>query len=229
MNRYYDALGLQSWEPRLSSSSLDIVPSTSAWDCLKNTVAACTACSLHQGRTQTVFGVGNQQADLMIIGEAPGTNEDLAGEPFVGRAGQLLTAMIKSIGFARNDIYIANILKCRPPENRDPLQEEVKSCTPFLDQQIALVQPKLILAVGRIASHYLLKTKSSLESLRGQTYHYGKDEIPLIVTYHPAYLLRSPSDKKKAFLDLRFVQQTLHEQNGVTPHGRISAPTEQTL
>jgi DNA polymerase len=169
--------------------------------------------------------VGNQQADLMIIGEAPGFYEDKQGEPFVGRAGQLLTAMIKTIGFERQDVYIANILKCRPPENRDPLAEEVASCTPFLDQQIALVKPRLLLAVGRIASHYLLNTKSSLESLRNKVHRYGANETPLIVTYHPAYLLRSPADKKKAFLDLRFAKGMLEDNS----NGSFSGFTHQAL
>ena len=145
----------------------------------------------------------------MIIGEAPGSHEDQQGEPFVGRAGQLLTAMIKTMGYQREDVYITNVLKCRPPENRDPASEEVATCTPFLNQQIALLKPQLLLAVGRIAAHYLLNTKKSLESLRGQIHHFGEAQTPLIVTYHPAYLLRSPSDKKKAYIDLQFVQKTI--------------------
>jgi len=176
---------------------------------LRQQVANCTTCALHQTRTQTVFGVGNENANLMIIGEAPGFYEDQKGEPFVGRAGQLLTAMIKAIGFTRDDVYIANILKCRPPENRDPLANEVASCTPFLQQQINLVQPKLLLAVGRIAAHYLLNTKTSLESLRGKLHSYGDKQTPLIVTYHPAYLLRNPVDKRKAYVDLQFVVREL--------------------
>lgn len=176
---------------------------------LKADVSACTQCALHTTRTQTVFGVGNPDADLMIIGEAPGFHEDQQGEPFVGRAGQLLTAMIKSMGLARADVYIANILKCRPPENRDPLPEEVSTCTKYLDQQIQLVNPRLLLAVGRIAAHYLLKTKASLESLRGKVHQYGENQTPLIITYHPAYLLRSPQDKRKAYQDLLYVMETL--------------------
>ena len=180
------------------------------WHQLKHQVAQCTACPLHQSRTQTVFGVGNPSADLMIIGEAPGYDEDQQGEPFVGRAGQLLTSMIKTIHLTRDQVFIANILKCRPPQNRDPASLEVASCTPFLNQQIALVQPKLILAVGRIAAHYLLHTKASLESLRNKMHTYGENKIPLIVTYHPAYLLRNPADKKKAFVDLQLTMKTLH-------------------
>jgi DNA polymerase len=200
---YYHALGIQHWVLKDTQTSCQDLAA------LKKTVATCTACSLHQTRTQTVFGVGNEQARLMIIGEAPGFHEDQQGEPFVGRAGQLLTAMIRAIGFDRRDVYIANILKCRPPENRDPTTIEVQTCTPFLNQQIALIQPTLLLAVGRIAAHYLLQTKSSLESLRNQLHHYGEAKTPLIITYHPAYLLRSPGDKKKAFMDLQSVQKLL--------------------
>ena len=220
MNDYYRALELYRWEKRkptdaphakiITESEQQPISQTD-WDTLQTTVSRCTACSLHQTRTQTVFGVGNKNADLMLIGEAPGFHEDQQGEPFVGRAGQLLTAMIKTIGFDRSQVYIANILKCRPPNNRDPLPEEVQSCTPFLNQQIALVKPRLLLAVGRIAAHYLLNTKSSLESLRNKIHRYGNDETPLIVTYHPAYLLRNPADKKKAFTDLQFTLRTLNE------------------
>jgi uracil-DNA glycosylase family 4 len=178
---------------------------------LKHTVAACTRCDLHKTRTQTVFGTGNPHAKLMIIGEAPGFHEDQQGEPFVGRAGQLLTAMIKSIGFERKDVYIANILKCRPPNNRDPLPNEVETCTEYLNEQIRLVNPSILLAVGKVAAHYLLKSKSSMESLRKTQHRYLESNIPLIVTYHPAYLLRSPSDKKKAFADLQFTQQLINQ------------------
>jgi DNA polymerase len=197
---YLQALGIYPWQQKKSDWD---------WDTLQKTVMQCTACGLQKTRTQTVFGVGHKHARLMIIGEAPGYYEDQQGEPFVGRAGQLLTAMIKSIGFSRSDVYIANILKCRPPNNRDPQPEEVKLCTPFLHQQIRLIQPSLLLAVGRIAAHYLLKTNASLESLRGKMHHYGDNAIPLIVTYHPAYLLRNPIDKKKAFLDLQLTQRIL--------------------
>jgi DNA polymerase len=203
-----ESFGLIRWERRLKPAEKPPVDLLN-WETLETTVSQCTLCSLHKTRTQTVFSVGNRDADLMIIGEAPGFHEDQQGEPFVGRAGQLLTEMIKTMGFARADVYIANILKCRPPNNRDPQPEEVSLCTRYLDQQIALVQPRLLLAVGRIASHYLLKTKSSLESLRNKLHHYGDNKTPLIVTYHPAYLLRSPQDKKKAFKDLQFAKKTL--------------------
>ncbi len=222
--QYYKAIGILPWQQRQKPSPFTPT-ALSDWDTLKQRVEACTACTLHQTRTQTVFGVGNRQAKLMIIGEAPGFHEDQQGEPFVGRAGQLLTAMIRAIGFDRSDVYIANILKCRPPENRDPKQEEVACCTPFLNQQIALVKPQLLLAVGRIASHYLLNTKSSLESLRNKMHSYGADEIPLIVTFHPAYLLRNPADKKKAFLDLQFTQRTLR----AFTHGSLPRINTQAL
>ena len=212
---YAKALGLYDWKMRKKNeTSITMHSSQEEWQSLQKCVAACTACSLHQSRTQTVFGIGDRKASLMIIGEAPGFYEDQQGEPFVGRAGQLLTAMLKSIGFTLEQVYIANILKCRPPNNRDPLPEEVQSCTEYLNHQIKLVQPRLLLAVGRIAAHYLLKTKSSLERLRNQIHPYSdhqnnEHQTPLIVTYHPAYLLRNPVDKKKTFADLQLIKKTL--------------------
>lgn len=182
------------------------------WSALEAEVSACTRCELHQGRTQTVFGVGNRQADLLVIGEAPGAEEDRQGEPFVGRAGQLLTAMLKAIQLQRQDVYIANILKCRPPNNRDPKPEEAAECSRYLKRQIELIQPALILAVGRIAAQRLLQTDMSLAKLRGRLHRYPLTDTPLIVTYHPAYLLRTPSDKAKAWQDLLFVQQELGDR-----------------
>ena len=170
---------------------------------LRQCVANCQLCPLHKTRTQTVFGVGNEKAKLMVIGEAPGFYEDQQGEPFVGRAGQLLNAMLQSIGFERSEIYIANILKCRPPNNRDPLPGEVEQCTPYLKQQIALIQPTILCAVGRIAAQYLLKTTESLGRLRGKIHCYGENKLPLLITYHPAYLLRTPSAKADAYQDLQ--------------------------
>lgn len=173
-----------------------------AWSTLQREVTSCTQCVLHQTRTQTVFGVGNRSADWMIIGEAPGGDEDRQGEPFVGRAGQLLNEMLRAVGLEREQVYIANILKCRPPGNRDPKPEEVSSCSAFLQRQVELIRPSLILAVGRIAAQNLLQEDSPVGRLRGQVYRYGPREIPLVVTYHPAYLLRSPSQKRKAWADL---------------------------
>jgi len=181
------------------------------WEELKARVAKCTRCDLYKTRTQTVFGVGNQHADLLIVGEAPGANEDKQGEPFVGRAGKLLNSMLQAIGLSREEIFIANILKSRPPENRDPKAEEVAACTPFLIRQIELIQPKLILAVGRIAAQFLLHTTEAMGKLRGQEFTYGPYKTPLLVTYHPAYLLRSPRDKRKAWEDLQLVLQRLQQ------------------
>ncbi len=179
------------------------------WQPLREAVTTCQQCELHAARTQTVFGVGNPQADWLIIGEAPGAEEDRRGEPFVGRAGQLLDAMLGSIGLDRQKAFIANILKCRPPNNRDPLPEEVTACEHYLLRQIALIQPKLILAVGRIAAQNLLKSNEPIGRLRDQVHHYGVSAIPVIVTYHPAYLLRSPQEKRKAWQDLLRARQLM--------------------
>lgn len=216
MTSHFNELGLIGWQHRhVVAPAQESVADTPAadWAALRTCVAQCTACSLHQSRTQTVFGVGHQQADLMLIGEAPGFYEDQEGEPFVGKAGQLLTAMLKAIDLDREQVFIANVLKCRPPENRDPLPDEVRQCTPFLDQQIALVKPKLLLALGRVAAHYLLNTKSSLDSLRSRLHHYGDAKTPLLVTYHPAYLLRNPADKRQSWEDLKYVKRLLIEAN----------------
>jgi uracil-DNA glycosylase family 4 len=177
------------------------------WAGLRAKVSTCTACDLHRGRTQTVFGVGNEQADWMIIGEAPGAEEDRQGEPFVGRAGQLLNNMLKAIGLKRESVYIANILKCRPPNNRDPRPEEIIQCEAYLRRQVELVAPKVILAVGRIAAHNLLKVDTPLGKMRGQVHHYGN--TPVVVTYHPAYLLRTPRDKAKAWADLCYARSVV--------------------
>jgi len=179
------------------------------WPTLAKTVAACTRCALAASRTQTVFGVGARDAECMIIGEAPGADEDRLGEPFVGRAGQLLNAMLVTLGLERGQVYIANILKCRPPRNRDPRPEEVASCAPYLARQIELVQPRVILAAGRIAAQNLLGTTAPIGRLRGMEHRYASADIPVIVTYHPAYLLRSPLEKRKAWADLKRVQAVL--------------------
>ena len=163
------------------------------WSELEAKVSVCTRCALHKGRTQTVFGVGRRDAQLFVIGEAPGADEDRQGEPFVGRAGQLLNAMLRAIGLPRSEVFIANILKCRPPGNRDPQPDEAASCTPYLSQQIALVRPRVLLAVGRIAAQWLLQTDTPIGRLRGRVVSYGERDTPLVVTYHPAYLLRSPA------------------------------------
>ena len=179
------------------------------WSTLRERVAGCTACeALCKTRTQTVFGVGNLNADWLIIGEAPGAEEDRQGEPFVGRAGQLLNAMLLAIGLPRESVFIANVLKCRPPANRDPKPDEVANCLPYLAQQIALLKPKMILAAGRIAAQNLLATDAPLARLRGKLHHFGEAATPLVITYHPAYLLRTPADKRKAWEDLKFARAT---------------------
>lgn len=222
--RYLAAMGIDVWVRRAASpeagGSPD--PGTSGGEAegdpmgleaMRRTVAACTRCELHRGRIQTVFGVGDPHAEWLIIGEAPGAEEDRQGEPFVGRAGQLLNAMLAALGLRRESVYIANILKCRPPQNRDPRPEEVASCEPYLMRQIALVAPKVILAVGRIAGQNLLKTTTPIGKLRGRVFEYGEARYPLIVTYHPAYLLRSPREKHKAWQDLLLAKK-VHRERG---------------
>lgn len=178
------------------------------WDQLKAAVAACTRCPLHQSRTQGVFGVGDENADWLIVGEAPGAEEDAKGEPFVGQAGKLLDNMLKSIGLKRGaNVYIANVLKSRPPGNRNPQSEEVTACMPYLLRQIELLRPKIILAVGRFPAQALLGTDASIGSLRGQVHRF--QGIPVIVTYHPAYLLRSLTEKAKAWEDLCLARETM--------------------
>ncbi len=205
-----ESFAISSESAGLNIESLKLPPGDNVgnynWDQLQGAVRQCIACELHTSRKNTVFGVGDMQADWMIVGEAPGADEDRQGEPFVGRAGQLLNNMLMAIGLKRQQVYIANILKCRPPNNRDPRPEEVLKCEPYLKRQVELVKPKIILAVGRIAAHNLLKTESSLARLRGQCFYFGESNTPLVVTYHPAYLLRSPVEKRKAWQDLLFAQ-----------------------
>jgi len=206
---YLRALGIDVWvrstlpaaaqAPVAAAATFDD-PKTMGWQQLRAAVAGCTRCALHQSRTQTVFGVGNTEADWLVVGEAPGAEEDRRGEPFVGRAGQLLDEMLRAVGLDRERVFIANVLKCRPPNNRDPETGEASACRGYLDRQIALLQPKIILAVGRIAAQALLATDTPVGKLRGRLHFLG--ETPLIVTYHPAYLLRSPTQKRKAWQDL---------------------------
>jgi DNA polymerase len=178
------------------------------WPELKDAVKGCTACGLRAGCTQTVFGVGDESARWLLVGEAPGAEEDRLGEPFVGQAGKLLDNMLAAIGLARGKgVYIANVLKCRPPGNRNPEPEEVAKCSPYLVRQVELIRPKLFLAMGRFAVQTLLNTDATIGSLRGSVHHYHG--VPLIVTYHPAYLLRNLPDKAKAWADLRFAKRTI--------------------
>ncbi|MCC7412208.1 MAG: uracil-DNA glycosylase [Gammaproteobacteria bacterium] len=226
---YLDALGIEVWVPRAGAPAPDgemiaagqparapdEPPSVTTapapgdvasmdWGALRRAVAACQLCELRAGCSRTVFGIGAVDAQWMIVGEAPGAEEDRQGEPFVGRAGLLLNAMLMAIGLRREKVFIANILKCRPPGNRDPRPLEAASCEPYLKRQIALLRPKIILAVGRVAAQNLLRTQTPIGRMRGKRYSYGELGTPVVVTYHPAYLLRSPADKRKAFSDLQF-------------------------
>lgn len=200
------SMGIAVWVRRDYASSAaepeadPLDPAGMDWQALEPAVAACERCELHRGRTQTVFGVGNRRAEFMIVGEAPGAEEDRRGEPFVGRAGKLLDAMLAALGFDRSDVFIANVLKCRPPENRDPRPEEAAACAPWLDRQIALVQPRVLIAVGKHAAQRLLGTDSPMGRLRGRPHRYGN--VPVVVTWHPAYLLRRPEAKADAWRDL---------------------------
>jgi uracil-DNA glycosylase family 4 len=195
--------------PALAANAPERLPAAGeGWMELKKAVPACTACALHKSRTQTVFGVGDEKADWLLVGEAPGAEEDRLGDPFVGQAGKLLDNMLAAIGLNRREnVYIANVLKCRPPGNRNPEPEEVARCSPFLLRQIELIQPRLIVAMGRFAAQTLLSSDASIASLRGKVHRYAGR--PLIVTYHPAYLLRNLPDKAKAWEDLVFARNTL--------------------
>ena len=241
-HQYLNAMGIQVWVERGSASPIrderrdtrdeegreevpsNLVPRPSSlaasdvaaldWSALQQRVQECMACEeFAASRTQTVFGVGNRNADWLVIGEAPGAEEDRQGEPFVGRAGQLLNAMLGAIGLQREQVFIANILKCRPPNNRDPKPEEAEACNAFLERQIALIQPKIILVVGRIAAQSLLHTDMPIGKLRGSV-HRLESGVPVVVTYHPAYLLRAPSEKRKAWVDLCLARATLQAVSG---------------
>jgi DNA polymerase len=237
--KYLKALGIETWALRGSSASLEapvIAPAEaeipvqqvevkvesaspaasipfsvpSDWAGLRAMVKDCRKCRLCETRTQTVFGVGPEQAPLLVVGEGPGADEDAQGEPFVGRAGKLLDEMLKAIGRSRKtDTYIANVVKCRPPGNREPAEDEAESCRPYLEQQLRLVKPKLIVALGRVAAQRLLVTDAPLSKLRGAMHTWGPEGTPLMVTYHPAYLLRSPGEKAKSWDDLKKVHRFL--------------------
>ncbi len=189
---------------------------TLTWDAFAADVAACTACKLCATRQKVVPGVGDRAADWLFVGEAPGAEEDARGEPFVGQAGQLLDNMLAALGLSRaRDVYIANVLKCRPPGNRAPEPAEVDACRPYLERQVELIQPKLVVALGKAAASLLLGTDASIASLRGRVHRYRG--VPVIVTYHPAYLLRTLPDKAKAWEDLVFARSTIERQAGAMP------------
>ncbi len=216
--QYLEAMGIDVWLPKAPANvmqppSSEIVTgnteleTTDNWDRLQAEVANCTKCALCTTRTQTVFGSVNKKADWMLVGEAPGQHEDEQGLPFVGNAGLLLTEMLRAIGLTREEVFITNILKCRPPNNRDPHTDEVESCNGYLLRQQQLIQPKIILAIGRIAAQTLLKTDEPLAKLRGKTHTFNN--TPVVVVYHPAYLLRSLIEKRKAWQDLTHALQTI--------------------
>ncbi|MFQ6004432.1 MAG: uracil-DNA glycosylase family protein [Woeseia sp.] len=217
---YLAALGIDVWIPRGQDgpAPAEVVDDRLAadspgpdWDELRATVAGCTLCPLHRHRTQTVFGVGNYSADWMIIGEAPGAEEDRRGEPFVGRAGKLLDEMLRAVGLDRDTVFIANILKCRPPNNRDPVAGEAQACRAYLERQIELIRPRLILAVGRVAAQQLLHSNAPVGRMRGRPHSLNNGRLPVVVTYHPAYLLRSPSQKRKVWEDLCLARKIVQE------------------
>ncbi len=215
MNRRNEILNEMGLAPIWKLRSIQEQPEQKAesialmdWAQLKEKVSGCTDCKLRPGCTQTVFGVGDEKADWLLVGEAPGAEEDRLGEPFVGQAGKLLDNMLAAIDLGRgSNVYIANVLKCRPPGNRNPEPDEVAKCSPHLLRQIGLIQPKLILAMGRFAAQTLLGTDATIASLRGRLHRYAG--VPLIVTYHPAYLLRNLPDKSKAWADLLFAKKTI--------------------
>lgn len=222
-SQYLHQLGVTVWRERsaVAVGTTRIEPPLPAaisgeiaarWAALQAEVSTCRACTLHQQRTQTVFGVGNQQAQWLVIGEAPGAEEDLQGEPFVGRAGLLLNEMLFALGHPRETVYIANTVKCRPPNNREPYPEEAAACAHFLRRQIALLNPRIILCVGRVAANNVLGVKPNMAAFRRRVHRYADTNIPVVVTYHPAYLLRTPTDKAKAWEDLRFAVETLEAE-----------------
>ena len=208
-SQYLAALGVEQWVLRRPAAQPAV--DSMDWAQLRAAVAQCRLCALATTRTQTVFGVGDVAARWLIIGEAPGAEEDRQGEPFVGAAGQLLNKMLAAIDLPRDRVFIANMLKCRPPGNRDPQPGELSCCGPYLQRQIALLRPAIILVVGRIAAQALLATDEPLGRLRGQVHRIGALNTPVIVTYHPAYLLRSPGEKRKAWEDLKFARQTFQQ------------------
>ena len=232
--QYLEAIGIDLWVSRASvppPATDTPAPAPAAgseqvaeqWQKLLDEVRACRLCPLHSTRTQGVLGVGPKRADWLVIGEAPGAEEDRRGEPFVGAAGQLLDAMLRAIGLdRRTNVYIANVLKSRPPNNRDPRPEEVEACLPYLTRQIALLQPKIMLAVGRIAAQNLLATDAPLGRLRGRVHRFGEQQTPLVVTYHPAYLLRTPADKRKAWEDLKFARSVYQQMTQGAADGNRS-------
>lgn len=226
--RCLQALGIDDWRTRgVPAPAVPVAPPAVAgpplpaltpspraapgdWDSLQAAVASCRKCRLSETRTRTVFGVGPRGAPLMVVGEGPGADEDAQGEPFVGRAGKLLDEMLRAIGRSRRDnTFITNVVRCRPPGNREPAEDEAEECRPFLEQTLKQVRPRLIVALGRVAAQRLLASDTPIGRMRGQTYAWGSEATPLMVTYHPAYLLRNPGDKAKSWEDLKRIHRFL--------------------
>jgi len=204
--KYFNAMGIEIfWYKR--SKKISNSNHVSNIEYLNSQVMNCKKCILHKERLNTVFGDGSEKANIMIIGEAPGRDEDKTGKPFVGRAGKLLTEIFKSIGIQRSDVYITNTVKCRPPDNRNPKKEEVDSCSNYLDQQIEFINPGLIILLGKVAADRLLNLDLPMSELRQKTFYYKTSKIPILVFYHPAYLLRSPSEKYKVWEDLNYLKE----------------------
>jgi len=221
---YLKLMGIDAWRSRGREQKPDPVsgkragkdtfpgqPPAGEWLKLQEQVTGCRKCRLHEGRIHTVFGTGSENAEWMLIGEAPGAEEDRQGKPFVGRAGRLLTAMLQAVDLDREQVFIANILKCRPPGNRNPEADEIAACADYLRRQIQHIRPVIILALGRIAAQNLLNVDTPISRMRGNVYRYHGTEIPIVVTYHPAYLLRAPKEKRKAWEDLRFAVTVYRE------------------
>lgn len=214
--QYLEAMGIDVWVPRAVADHQQqpdaIAESIDRWELLQAEVAPCSKCDLCKTRTQTVFGSGNKNAEWMFIGEAPGQSEDRQGVPFVGKAGQLLTEMLRAVGLDREQVFIANVVKCRPPDNRDPKPIEIETCKPYLLRQLALVKPKIIVVLGRVAAQALLNTDEPIGKLRGKIH--ALNDTPVVVVYHPAYLLRSLLDKRKAWTDLKLAMQAVKNIKG---------------
>jgi uracil-DNA glycosylase family 4 len=214
--QYLEAMGIDVWLPRVVADDQQapdaIAESIDSWEALQAEVVECTQCDLCKTRSHTVFGSGNKNADWMFIGEGPGQNEDQQGLSFVGKAGQLLTEMLRAIDLDREQVFITNVVKCRPPDNREPKPIEVDACKRYLLQQLMHIKPKIILALGHVAAQALLNTDESIDELRGKIH--ALNDTPVVVVYHPAYLLRSLLDKRKAWADLKLAMQTVKNIKG---------------
>ena len=213
LKHYFNEMGIETFWYKAQLKQKSIEQAKTNLISLNNIVSVCENCDLHRTRTNTVFGEGNESAKILFIGEAPGRDEDKQGKPFVGRAGKLLTEIISSINLTREDIYIANTVKCRPPNNRNPEEKEVEACSDYLEQQIDLIRPKVIVLLGKIAANRVLKIDQPIGELRKKIFIIKPKNIPTIIFYHPAYILRSPKEKKKVWEDLLFLKSVLKEND----------------